>query len=261
MLSVIGRGIQLVNSIFGFSASAAVSLACLGAVAAVAQAVAPGAASPVLPAPDVPAELTLWQMIANGGVILWCIFGLSGLTVLLAVYLLATISVAREAPRKFLQEASKRLRRGDHEGARELCETRDALAANVLRAGLRVSGHDRFIVQEAMESEGERGAAALWQRISYLQNIGTIAPLLGLLGTVWGMIQAFGSIALDDAQVKGLRMAESVAQAMITTAAGLALAIPALLVYFYLRGRVLKIIAAVELAALEMLEAMEAEGR
>ncbi len=105
-----------------------------------------------------------------------------------------------------------------------------------------------------MESEGERGAAELWQRISYLNNIATIAPLLGLLGTVWGMMRAFSAIALDTAQVKGITMAYSVSQAMITTAAGLLLAIPTMAVYFYLRGRVVRIVADIESRASEFIE-------
>jgi len=105
-----------------------------------------------------------------------------------------------------------------------------------------------------MESEGERGAAALWQRISYMNNVGALAPLLGLLGTVWGMIGAFGAIALDNSQVKGLTMAYNVSQAMITTAAGLLLAIPALIMYYYLRGRVLKVVSIVETQAHEFVE-------
>ena len=105
-----------------------------------------------------------------------------------------------------------------------------------------------------MESEGERGAAALWQKIAYLNNIGVIAPLLGLLGTVWGMIGAFGAIAFDDSNVKGLTMASNVSQAMITTAAGLVLAIPTLMVYYYLRGRVLTVLSLVEAQASEFVE-------
>jgi biopolymer transport protein ExbB len=115
-------------------------------------------------------------------------------------------------------------------------------------------GHDRYVIQEAMESEGERGATALWQRISYLNNIGVIAPLLGLLGTVWGMIGAFGSLAMDDSQRKSVTMAYSVAQAMVTTAAGLMLAIPAMVVYFYLRSRVIKIVSEVEARSSEIME-------
>ena len=105
-----------------------------------------------------------------------------------------------------------------------------------------------------MESEGERGATALWQKISYLNNIGVIAPLLGLLGTVMGMIGAFGAIAYNDTENRSLVMAYYVAQAMITTAAGLMLAIPAMLVYYYLRGRVVKIVAEVEAQATEFVE-------
>ena len=68
------------------------------------------------------------------------------------------------------------------------------------------------------------------------------------------MIGAFGAIALDSSQVKGLTMAYSVSQAMITTAAGLLLAIPALMMYYYLRGRVLRVVATVESRASEFVE-------
>jgi biopolymer transport protein ExbB len=130
----------------------------------------------------------------------------------------------------------------------------------VLRAGLKMSGHERFVIQEAMESEGERGATALWQKISYLNNIASLTPLLGLLGTVWGMMQAFGAIALQDAQVKSLTLAYSVSLAMITTAGGLLVAIPSLAVYFVLRGRVLKIVSAVEAHASEFVELIVKEN-
>jgi biopolymer transport protein ExbB len=105
-----------------------------------------------------------------------------------------------------------------------------------------------------MESEGERGVAEIMQRISYLNNIGVIAPLLGLLGTVWGMVLAFANIAADNAQVRGIAMAENVSKAMITTVGGLVVAIPCMVVYYYLRGRVLKIVAAVEAHSSEVVE-------
>ena len=105
-----------------------------------------------------------------------------------------------------------------------------------------------------MESEGERGATELWQRISYLNNIGSLAPLLGLLGTVWGMIGAFGTIAMADSQARSIAMATNVSKAMITTLAGLLLAIPALFVYYYLRGRVIRVISEVEAQATEFIE-------
>lgn len=198
--------------------------------------------------------LTLSEMVQAGGPILWIIMGLGFVALVMAVYFFFTITVKREAPAKLARRAQAQIHAGDVRGAYQMCEGRDELLARVLRAGIKMSGHDRYVIQEAMESEGERGAAALWQRVSYLNNIGVIAPLLGLLGTVWGMIGAFSAIALDNAQVKGLTMALKVSQAMITTAAGLILAIPAMVAYFYLRGRVVKIIAQVEARASEILE-------
>jgi len=204
--------------------------------------------------PDRVEMLTMMMMIQAGGVILWVIMGLGFVALVLTLYLVMTITARREVPASLIKRAHSQIRAGDLRGAFQMCQERDEMMANVLRAGLKMAGHDRYVIQEAMESEGERGATALWQKISYLNNIGTLAPLLGLLGTVWGMMQAFGAIAMNDAQVKGLAMATSVAQAMITTAAGLVLAIPVMAIYYYLRGRVIKIIAEIEAQASEFVE-------
>lgn len=211
-------------------------------------------------APRVAEQMTLMMMIEAGGVILWVIMGLGFFAFVLALYLLLTVTSRREVPPILLKRAHAQVKAGDLRAAYQMCSERDELLANVLSAGLKMAGHDRYVIQEAMESEGERGATALWQKISYLHNIGTLAPLLGLLGTVWGMMRAFGAIALDTAQVKGLTMAASVAQAMITTAAGLVLAIAAIVIYFYLRGRVIRIVAEVEAHASEFVEMMTASA-
>lgn len=201
-------------------------------------------------------RLTLWDMMKAGGVIMWIIVAMSVATLVMAVYFLLVVTPAREVPPNFVKRAMSQIRAGDLRGAYQMCEGRDELVANVLRAGLKVSGHDRYVIQEAMESEGERGATALWEKISYLNYVGVTAPLVGLLGTVWGMINAFGAIAFEDAVVRGKAMASGVAQAMITTAAGLMLAIPAFVLYFYLRGRVINIIAHIEAQAGEIVEVL-----
>ena len=218
----------------------------------------PPAASPE--SPPVIDQLTLQMMINEGGPILWVIIGLGFCACVLALYLILTLTPRREIPATLVKRAHSQIRAGDLRGAFQLCQGRDELLANVLRAGLKMAGHERYVLQEAMESEGERGATALWQRISYLNNIANIAPLLGLLGTVWGMMKAFGVIAGEDAQVKGMAMAYSVATAMVTTAAGLLLAIPALAIFFYLRGRVIKIVAEVEAQAAEFVELIAQGG-
>lgn len=204
-------------------------------------------------------QVTLWKMIIWGGVILWVTMGLGFFAFVLAVYCLLTVTVRREVPPNFVRRSLNQIRAGDLRGAYQLCEGRDELLAHVIRSGLKVSGHDRYVIQDAMESEGERGVTALWQRISYLNNIGVIAPLLGLLGTVWGMVLAFNTIASDNAQVRGLAVAENVSKAMITTVGGLVVAIPCMVVYYYLRGRVIKIIAAIEAQASEVVELLARE--
>lgn len=199
-------------------------------------------------------ELTLEMMVRQGGPVLWAILALAFVAVVMGFYLFLTVTPRREAPTKMLRRVTNQIRAGDMQGAIMLCEGRDELMARVLHSGLKMAGQERYIIQESMESEGERGAAELWQKISYMNNVGVIAPLLGLLGTVWGMIGAFSAIALDSSQVKGLTMAYNVSQAMITTAAGLLLAIPALLVYYFLRGRVLRVVSIVESQASEFVE-------
>ena len=199
-------------------------------------------------------EVTLEMMVRKGSPILWAIMVLAFIAVVMGLYLFLTVTPRREAPTKLLRRVTNQIRAGDMQGAIMLCEGRDELMARVLHAGLKMADQDRYIIQESMESEGERGAAELWQKISYMNNVGVIAPLLGLLGTVWGMIGAFSAIALDSSQVKSVTMAYNVSQAMITTAAGVLLAIPALLVYYILRGRVLRVVSTVESQASEFVE-------
>jgi len=215
---------------------------------------APASESPAATKPGQYKPMTLWDMLKSGGPVLTIIILVSIATVGMAIYFTLTITPSREIPEQFVRRAIAQITAGDLRGAYQMCEDRDELVANVLRAGLKMHGHDRYVIQEAMESEGERGATALWQRISYLNNVGVLAPLLGLLGTVASMIGAFGAIAYNDSQSKSLVMAYNVAKAMVTTAGGLSLAIVALIFYYFLRGRVVKIISMVEAQATEFVE-------
>ena len=234
--------------------------------------VTPPAAAPAVtePAPAPPETataaantykaMTLWDMVMSGGVVMMIIIALSVVALGMAIYFMVTLTPNREVPLQFVKRAQAQIRAGDLRGAYQMCEDRDEFIANVLRAGLRLHGHDRYVIQEAMESEGERRAMAMWQKISYLNNIGVLAPLLGLLGTVISMIGAFGAIAYNDAQSRSLAMADNVAKAMVNTAAGLALAIMALIFYYYLRGRVVTIIAHVEAHSSEFVELITGKG-
>jgi biopolymer transport protein ExbB len=193
-------------------------------------------------------------MIKWGGVILWALMAIGFVALVLAVYLVATVTPAREIPPTFAKRVMALIRAGDLRSAYQMCDGRDELMVCVVRAGLKMAGHERYVIQEAMESEGERGIMSLTQKIFYLNNIGVIAPLVGLLGTVWGMVLAFSSIAADNAQVKSMAVAACVSKAMICTVGGLVVAIPSLVIYYFLRGRLVKIIASVEAQASEIVE-------
>lgn len=205
-------------------------------------------------ADEAPQVITLWQMMRWGGAILWVIVLLSMVACILAVYYCLTITPGREVPPDFVRRAYVQIRAGDLSDAYQMCEGREELAARVLRSGLKMVGHDRYVIQEAMESEGERGAMGLWHKISHLNSIAVLSPLLGLLGTIWGMMRAFGAIADAPERVKHLSMASGVSKAMVTTFAGLIVAIGALVVYYYLRGQVVKIVSEVEAYASEWVE-------
>jgi len=219
-----------------------------------AAAVVESEALPPIPVPTDAQPITAMTLIQWGGWILWITMAGGFVALVMAVYFALTLTPKREVPPTFVRRVFAQLHSGDYRGAYQMCEGRDELFASVMRAGLKMHGHDRYVIQEAMESEGERCSTAMWQRISWLSNIGTIAPLMGLLGTVWGMVLAFSDIASTSAQVRSLAVAENVSKALVTTVGGLVVAIPAMCMYYFLRGRVVKIVAAVEAQASEAIE-------
>ena len=109
------------------------------------------------------------------------------------------------------------------------------------------------VIQEAMESEGERGATELWQKISYLNNIGVLAPLLGLLGTVLGMIHAFSTMQAKGGATTPADLAGGVSIALTHTFLGLFLAIPCLAAFGVLRTMVDRLTIRGALVAEELL--------
>lgn len=133
----------------------------------------------------------------------------------------------------------------------------------ILAAGLVNRHHSREIMKESIEDTGRQVVLELERYLNTLGTIAAISPLLGLLGTVIGMIKVFTAIITmgvgDPAPLAG-----GISEALITTAAGLAVAIPSLMFYRYLRGRVDMLVVRMEQEAMRMVEVMhgerEAEG-
>lgn len=142
----------------------------------------------------------------------------------------------------------------------ELCETEPSHLATVLRAGLVESRHSFLHMEKAGEDAGAKEVRHLMNGLRPFLVISTIAPLLGLLGTVWGMILAFMQIAYAGALGQAEQLADGIAQALITTAAGLIVAIPTQVVYYYFRGRVDRFVLLTERTYSTLAEKVRTKG-
>ena len=128
----------------------------------------------------------------------------------------------------------------------------------ILAAGLTNRSHSREIMKEAIEEEGRQVVHELERYLNTLGTIANISPLLGLLGTVIGMIKVFTAITSSGVGNPAV-LAGGISEALITTAAGLSVAIPAVIFHRYLSGKVDRIVLQMEEQALKMVEVMHGE--
>jgi len=207
--------------------------------------VGPAIIEPVTPAESAQAQ-TLWETIRQGGVVMIAIGVLSVVALGLILNYFLTLQVGRLIPKELLRKTYALINEKNVQDAITLCESAGGFVPTVVAEGLKRWGKDQETISQAMEVTGRREADYLRQKIRYLFDVATLAPLLGLLGTVLGMIQAFNVVALDPAVVKPILLAQAVSKALVTTAAGLIIAIPAMAFYFYFRGRVQWLIGMME---------------
>ena len=209
-----------------------------------------------------PAEmLTLAQLMHMGGWLMYVLAALSVLGLALIGYyalVLRARNIAPAAQALRLRELLKDRRGRD---ARELCAQQPTALAAVAAAGLDFLKENPAVpagmLKEVMESEGARQAGRMQNMIHYLLDLSAVAPMVGLLGTVIGMLKAFNSVAFDLAKARPMELAAGVGQALITTIAGLIVAIPAMMAYSWFRGRVIKLTGRLEGAATDLLAILE----
>lgn len=198
------------------------------------------------------AGMTLWQTIYSGGSVMIVLALLSVAALALIIYFFLTITPEKLLPMDSLEQTVKLVEKKDYEKAKTLCKDEDSLPSKVLLAGLARIGREKVVIKEAMQDEGRRGVDDLWQKLSYLSDVAVISPMVGLLGTVLGMIQAFNVIAFQTGAVKPILLASGISKAMVTTATGLIIAIPAMIFHAYFRGVVQNITARLENVSSEL---------
>ena len=193
-------------------------------------------------------NVTILQSLASGGSIMYVLLILSILTLALVMHAFSTVRSHSLIPVSFVDDATTLIKRGDFPRAEAIAETARHLGSDLLQAAVGHRKSPQPKVEDAIANAGGRAISRIHQRITYLSNIGAIAPMLGLLGTVVGLIQAFNTIASLDEGAKALVLAGDIRKAMVTTAGGLLVGIPAMGFYFFFKGRLTQITSDLEVA-------------
>ncbi|MFZ9932106.1 MAG: MotA/TolQ/ExbB proton channel family protein [Chthoniobacterales bacterium] len=214
------------------------------------------AAQPADGAPIHP-DASLWQVLVSGGPVMIPLGILSVIAVMLVFVYLLTMRRGAVVTKRYMTTADALLRKRDYLGLLAISNRHREAVAQIMQRTLDfVTQHPQATFAEAREiaeTEGTRQAAALNQRIAYLADIGTIAPMLGLFGTVLGMIKSFSVVASDIVASRPMMLAEGVSEALVTTAVGLVIGIPCMAAYAFFRGRVQALIAELEAASTQLL--------
>ncbi|MDA0839755.1 MAG: MotA/TolQ/ExbB proton channel family protein [Planctomycetota bacterium] len=190
--------------------------------------------------------------IKLGGKIMYPIIFLSFVTMALFFHCLLSIRESHLIPKRMVEDVMEYLANGHWDNAAEYCRKKKCAFGRVVLAGVQKADQSPELIREAMGSAGSRESELLQQKISYLNNVGVIAPMLGLFGTVWGLQLAFRGIAGEAAQHKVL--AASISIALNTTVAGLFVGILAFVVYFLFKGKVVRLVGSMEVLAEQMAE-------
>lgn len=234
---------------------------CLIVSMALAATPASAPASGVVSATGGQETTTLWQLLKSGGWSMLVLGLLSAVAMALIVYDFMTLKPELKTPQPFFEDLVEKLEAGDLKSAQQLCRRNSNIISEVALAGLERTTKGRVIVREAMENCARKEVSKLWQNIAYLGDIATIAPLMGLLGTVLGMIQAFNVISYAGASLKPIMLVGGISKALVTTAAGLVIAVPVLSVYSYFRGIVQDISSQVEMYSTDIMKLIEENAK
>jgi biopolymer transport protein ExbB len=219
----------------------------------------PAAAPTIAPviAPEIPHAKTVMDALMAAGWVMGVLFALSVFFVMLVIVYLMTIRRGAVVSSGFMATADALLRKRDYLGLLAVSNRHGEAIARVVQKVLDFTTknpHAEFQqVREIAETEGSRVAASLNNRVTYLADIGMIAPLLGLLGTVLGIIRSFGALGADLGTARYVLLSKGISEALINTCGGLAIGIPAMMFYAFFRGKSQKMISELESATTHVL--------
>jgi biopolymer transport protein ExbB len=202
-------------------------------------------------------EVTVFDLMVQGG--LWLIP--LAILLIVAIYIFINryqaIKKVNQDPSDFLNQVQEHVRHGDLERARTLCQSRDDPYARMVDKGISRLGSPLADITASIENEGKLEVQRMERNVSYLATIAGASPMLGFLGTVSGLILAFMEISHYEGNVNPSLLADGIYQAMITTAAGLIVGIPAYVGYNVLTNMVQSVIFKMEVTTTEFIDLLQ----
>jgi len=227
------------------------------------------AASPESSQPAAGAELdmtgqgllpTLRELFFFSPIINSIIAGLSVIALGLFLFFLATVHTRAMVPSELVDQVTKLTVRGKYEQAADLCRSnRNVFIASIIQRCVENAGKGHSVIMDMIDAEGRRRADIVWNRISYLADVSNVAPMLGLLGTVLGMIKTFFGLEESTGSINAKVLSAGVGQAMTTTMFGLVVGILALVFYSIAKARVTRTLAEAEQAVHNIADHMKRE--
>ena len=197
------------------------------------------------------------ELMSAGGWLMAPILLCSVIAMAIVVERFWTLQRRRVAPENLVTQVRQWTRAGELSDERIRTLRRGSSLGRILAAALGSRGREREVMKESIEDVGRQVVHDLERYLNALGTIAAVAPLLGLLGTVIGMIRVFSVITTQGVGNPGV-LASGISEALLTTAAGLTVAIPALMFHRYFRGRVDELVVTMEGEALKMVEALHA---
>lgn len=200
----------------------------------------------------------MFEIIQAGGWLMWPIIGCSVVAMTIVFERAWVLRRRRVAPPVLLPQVIRWIRANRLDAAQLEALRKNSPLGQVLAAGLAHRGESREIMKESIEDTGRHVVAELERFLNILATISEVAPLLGLLGTVFGMIETFNVVSSHGVGNPTL-MAHGIAVALITTAAGLSVAIPSLICHRYFQSKVDALVITMEQEALYLIDTLHSD--
>ena len=197
---------------------------------------------------------TLWELLSSGGVCMIFLGVLSILATASVIYHFMYVRADKLTPADFSENLLFLLEKKEYQKATAVCKQQKNMISTIALKGLEKLPKGKAVVEQALQYEGKNNLEKLWQNLNYLGDIAVIAPMLGLLGTIFGMIDAFNYF--KGGTISPVVLTQGLAKAMVNTAFGLVITVPCLAFYSYFRGRISAITSTAETVASEIIQTM-----